>query len=223
MVKSTANVGVDGKEHSYAALAAPPSPALEVSIGDDDNEDASMQVNLSSVVSKVSQPKKAKLSAELNEADDSMSSSPDLPHKIPARMIRKSEQESDDEVLDDSHEKSNLFGVHFVMWFEVGIEGKDPMDHEEEDWGGTIQFGFKDKKFSQEMEDYFLPFEDNCTLSHSCAGRVMGVLAHVRDNVVKAPVHDPRNIVDLVERYGDAHISDCGWRVVDREEWYLGS
>ena len=48
----------------------------------------------------------------------------------------------------------------------------------------------------------------------------MGVLAHVRDNVVKAPVHDPRNIVDLVERYGDAHISDCGWRAVDQEEWY---
>ena len=104
-----------------------------------------MQVNLPSVVSKVSQPKKAKLSVELNEADDSMSSSPDLPHKIPAR----SEKESDDEVLDDSHEKSNLFGVNFMMWFEVGIEGKDPMDHEEEDWGGTIQFGFKDKKFSQ--------------------------------------------------------------------------
>jgi hypothetical protein len=43
-----------------------------------------------------------------------------------------------------------------MMWFEVGIEGKDPMDHKEEEWGGTIQFGFKDKKFSQEVEDYFL-------------------------------------------------------------------
>ena len=29
--------------------------------------------------------------------------------------------------------------------------------------------------------------------------------------MIKAPEHDPRNIVDLVERYGDAHISDCGW------------
>ena len=108
------------------------------------------------------------------------------------------------------------------MWFEVGIEGKDPMDQEEEDWGGIIEFGFNDKKFAHEMEDYFLPFEDKCTLSHSCAGRVMGVLAHVRDKVVKAPVHDTRNIVDLIERYGDAHISDCGWREVDREEWYHG-
>ena len=107
------------------------------------------------------------------------------------------------------------------MWFEVGIEGKDPMDQEEEDWGGTIQFGFMDKKFPQEVEDYFLPFEDNCTMSHSCAGRVMGVLAHVRDKVVKAPEHDPRDIVELVERYGDAHISDCGWREVDRDEWYF--
>ena len=51
----------------------------------------------------------------------------------------------------------------------------------------------------------------------------MGVLSHVRENVIKAPEYDPRNIVDLVERYGDAHISDCGWREVDREEWYLES
>ena len=144
-----------------------------------------------------------------------MSSSPDLPHKIPARMIRKSEQESDDEVLDDSHEKSNLFGVHFVMWFEVGIEGKDPMDREEEDWGGTIQFGFKDKKFSQEMEDYFLPFEDRCSQSHTCAG-----ISQVRDKLLKPPDYEPGDIVALVEKYGDAHISDSGWRAVDPEEWY---
>ena len=39
----------------------------------------------------------------------------------------------------------------------------------------------------------------------------------------KAPEFDPRNIVDLVERYGDAHINDCGWREVDSEEWYIDS
>ena len=109
------------------------------------------------------------------------------------------------------------------MWFEVGIEGKDPMDQEEEDWGGKLEFGFTDKNFPQEMEDYFLLFEDQCTFSHPCVGRVMEVFSHVRENVIKAPEYDPRNIVDLVERYGDAHISDCGWREVDREEWYLES
>ena len=50
------------------------------------------------------------------------------------------------------------------------------MDQEEEDWGGTIHFGFMDKKFPQEVEDFFSPFEDNCTMSRSCAGIVMGVL-----------------------------------------------
>jgi hypothetical protein len=42
-----------------------------------------------------------------------------------------------------------------LVWFEVGIglEGKDPMDQEEEDWGGTIEFCFSDKKFSQEIEN----------------------------------------------------------------------
>ena len=156
---TTANVGKDGKEHSYA-LAAPPSPALEVSIEVDDseNEAASMQVNISGVQSRVSKPKKAKLSAELKEADDVMSSSPDLHHKLPASM--RPGQESDDEDSDDSHEKTNLFGVNYVMWFEVGIEGKDPMDQEEEDWGGKIEFGFTEKKFSQELEDYFVIFED---------------------------------------------------------------
>ena len=48
-------------------------------------------------------------------------------------------------------------------------------------------------------------------------------LENVRENVIKAPEFDPRNIVDLVERYGDAHINDCGWREVDSEEWYIDS
>ena len=126
-------------------------------------------------------------------------------------MISGQDENSDDD--DDGHERSNLYGVNFLMWFEVGIEGKDPMHQEEEEWGGTIEFGFQDKNFSHDMEDYFLPFEDNCSLSHTCAGRVMGVQEHVRDRVVKPPVHDTRNIVDLVEKYGDAHISDCGLEV----------
>ena len=34
------------------------------------------------------------------------------------------------------------------------------------------------------------------------------------------PDYDDRNIVHLVERYGDAHILDSGWREVDSEEWF---
>ena len=138
-------------------------------------------------------------------------------------MRPEQDQDSDSENSVESHEKSNMFGMNFVMWFEVGIEGKDPMDHDEEDWGGKIEFGFSDKHFPQSIDDYFLPFEDECSLSHSCAGRVMGVLEHVRNKVIKPPEYDQRNIVELIERYGDAHISDLGWREVDREEWYLDS
>ena len=59
------------------------------------------------------------------------------------------------------------------MWFEVGIEGKDPMDKDEDDWGGRLEFGFSEKNFSEEVEDYFLMFEDQCTQqSHNCGGRV---------------------------------------------------
>ena len=32
--------------------------------------------------------------------------------------------------------------------------------------------------------------------------------------------HDPRNVVDILEKYGDAHVSDSGWREVDIEEWF---
>ena len=117
-------------------------------------------------------------------------------------------------------EKSNLFGVKYMLWFEIGIEGKDPMDQDEEDWGGKIEFGFMDEKFSKELEDYFILFEDQCTQSHACAGRVMGVASGMREKLIEPPSFDPRNIVDLVEKYGDAHISDSGWREVDPEEWY---
>jgi hypothetical protein len=106
------------------------------------------------------------------------------------------------------------------MWFEVGIEGKDPMDQEEEDWGGRVEFGFCGKNFAKELEDYFLLFEDKCDLSHACAGRVMGVASHFRNKVLKPPDYDPRNIVDLIDKYGDAHVSDSGWREVDTEEWF---
>ena len=123
----------DGKEHSYAAVAAPVSPAIEVFVGDE-IEDASMEVNLSSNVTKVSQAKKAKLSSELNAVDNSISSSPDLHHKIPARTRTIPEEDTEND-LDVSREKSNLYGVNFIMWFEVGIEGKDTMDQEVEDWG----------------------------------------------------------------------------------------
>lgn len=83
------------------------------------------------------------------------------------------------------------------------------MDQEEDDWGGKIEFGC-------------LLFEDECTQAHACAGRLMGVLSHIREKVIGAPNYDPRDIVGLVDKYRDAHISDdSGWRKVDSEEWFV--
>ena len=157
--------------------------------------------------------------------DTILSSSPDLPHKQP----RSREQQQDDDFedtgdsCDDNLEKSNLFGVKYIMWFEIGIEGKDPMDKDEDDWGGRLEFGFSENKFSNYVEDYFLLFEDQCTQSHTCAGRVRGVASHIRKKLVDPPNYDPRSIVDLLDKYEDGHISDSGWREVDPEEWYLQS
>ena len=97
------------------------------------------------------------------------------------------------------------------------------MDHSEEDWGGRLEFGFKEEKFDKNFEDYFILFEDQCTLSHNCAGRVSGLQAHVRDKVLEPPTYDTRNVVNLLEKYGDAHLSDFGWRDIDPEEWFENS
>ena len=52
-------------------------------------------------------------------------------------------------------EHSNFYWVKFMMWFEIGIEGKDPMDEEEDDWGGKLEFGFSDSNVDKDIEDYF--------------------------------------------------------------------
>ena len=46
-------------------------------------------------------------------------------------------------------------------------------------------------------------------------------LSHIRKEVIDPPNYDPRSIVELLDKYEDGHISDCGWREVDSEEWYL--
>ena len=186
-----------------------------------------MEGNTSSGDSQFPHHKKAKLAADLDSVDNILSSSPDLPHKQP-----RSRKQQDNDIVEDSEESgdscgkdglehSNLFGVKFIMWFEIGIEGKDPMDKDEDDWGGRLEFGFSENIFSNDVEDYFVMFEDQCTQSHTCAGRVRGVLSHIRKKLIDPPDYDPRSIVDLLDKYQDGHISDSGWREVDPEEWYL--
>ena len=83
-----------------------------------------------------------------------------------------------------------------------------------------MEFGFDKKGFSVDLEDYFLLFEDECsTQSHNCVARVKGVLFDKKCKILQPPDYDERNIVDFVEKYGDAHILDSGWREVDIEEW----
>ena len=131
--------------------------------------------------------------------------------------------EKSTETSEDGREKTNLYGMNYLLWFELGIEGKDSMDPSEDDWGGRIEFAFSEKKFDRDFEEYFILFEDQCTLSHNCAGRVSGLQAHLRNKVLEPPSYDPRNIVELIEKYGDAHRSDTGWREIDPEEWYEDS
>ena len=40
------------------------------------------------------------------------------------------------------------------------------------------------------------------------------------DSVLKPPSYDPRNNVDLLDKYIDAHTIDSGLREVDTEEWF---
>ena len=96
-------------------------------------------------------------------------------------------------------------GVKFLVFFDIRIE--------EEDLCGRIEFGFKDNGFDMDIEEYFLKFEDQCsTQSHNCLGRIKAVCSDKKDLA-----WTPRNFLDLLEKYGDAHVIDRGWR-----EWHGG-
>lgn len=86
-----------------------------------------------------------------------------------------------------------------------------------------LSLGVRRKVFHLKWRTIFCLLK-TIALSHTlCAGRVMGIKAHVRDKLIKPPSYDPRDIVALVEKYGDACISDRGWRIVDPEEWHTDS
>ena len=78
--------------------------------------------------------KKAKLSEPIASLGSSkpktcLASSPsELPHKVPGSGSRKEEDSSVNVV--GVH--SNLFGINFIMWFDVSIENRSTG---EEDWG----------------------------------------------------------------------------------------
>ena len=37
--------------------------------------------------------------------------------------------------------------------------------------------------------------------------------------MLEPPGYDPRNLVNLLNKYGDAHLSDSKWKEMDPEEW----
>ena len=212
------SVDKDGQE-----LALPPAPAMEVALEDEiEQAGFSLKHGESSVGDSApfGQHKKARLSQylDISSAPNQLSSSPKLLHKIPSGPRQQQQNVGDSD--DGGGVHTNMFGINYVMWFDISIEGKSSMDPDEEDWGGKVEFGFGDINFPKDFEDYFLLMEDEClTQSHACAGRIMGVLFSMRDKVLKPPSYDPRNVVDLIDKYRDAHIMDSGWREVDTEEW----
>ena len=71
---------------------------------------------------------------------------------VPAVAELEELKENREDVL----KKTYLHGVNYLLWFEVGIEDKDPMDPDVEDWGGKVEFGFSDKHFEKNSEDSFV-------------------------------------------------------------------
>ena len=206
-------------EHSCDLPASPAFQSMEVvDAFHDSEEEKRVDASRSAV-----QFKKAKLSDDIStpipasSKSKNLASSPELAHKVP-RSFSSNEQDNAGK-MDDDGTHTNLFGLNYIMWFDLSIEGRTT---EDEDWGGRINFGYSDNKFDKELEEYFLMFEDECSSQscHSCVGRVMGVLFDKRDNIVSPPSYDPRSVPDLLDKYRDAHILDMGWREVDSEEWF---
>ena len=96
---------------------------------------------------------KASIGPDLPIAGNFLFSSPD--HKLPSRSRQESEGDEDIEDAVESSEHTNLFGVNFIIWLKIGIEGKCPMDQEEEDWGGKLEFGFSDSNFLRILRTIF--------------------------------------------------------------------
>ena len=112
-VGSVDSVDSVDKEPSYV-LANPPRPAMEISV---DAEEVSVVGTNLSGETQFSKPKKAKLSENVKIGDQVPHVSPVLHHKIP-----RSKTDDDSDEKDEVRAQTNLFGVNFLMWFEVGID-----------------------------------------------------------------------------------------------------
>ena len=158
--------------------------------------------------------KKAKLSSDLDVPRDPRlrvrgpgSCSPDLHHKVAGVReqgdvsgVGNQQQQTVSEGGGDGDGDGIRNEVNYVSWFDVIIEGENDR--------GRLEFGFKDKDFPKTFDDYFHKFGEICTSqSHKCRGRVMGVVSGMRERVK----HDCKYLLDLVEKFGDAHILDSGW------------
>ena len=108
---------------------------------------------------------------------------------------------------------SHISRPAYMLWFDIAMEDGTEMG------GGRIEFGFRDNNFSNTVEDYFLLFEDECSMLHNCVGRVKMVRDDMRGSLLPPPSYDDRDISVLLARVGTGCISDTGWREVDPEEW----
>ena len=131
--KSTASPVLDSVDKDGQELALPPSPDMEVALEDEFEVGFSLQPGMSSVGDSA-QNKKARLSQDLHISGtrDQLSTSPYLYHKVP----KGSGEQQGVSAEGGGRVHTNMFGVNYVMWFDLSIEGKDPLDPAEEDWGG---------------------------------------------------------------------------------------
>ena len=143
-------------EHSCDLPASPAFQSMEVvDAFHDSEEDKSVDASRSSV-----QIKKAKLSDDIStpipgsSRSKNLASSPELTHKVP-RSVSRNEEDKAGKVDDGTGTHTNLFGLNYIMWFDLSIEGRTT---EDEDWGGRINFGYSYNKFDKDLEEYFLLF-----------------------------------------------------------------
>ena len=105
-----------------------PAAQLEAEVENDDvYEEYKTQQGSTSAGNVASCPqKKAKLSSDpkITQDPDELSTSPDLHHKVPtgSRQHLQDKFSCEDEGGGGMH--TNMFGINFVMWFDISIEGE---------------------------------------------------------------------------------------------------
>ena len=138
--------------------------------------------------------------------------SPPRPRKV-AKSVSSSEPSGSQGAIGQGNEKERFIRFrNFDVAFNDGTENG----------GGRLLFCYgsschhNSKNICESVEDYFLPMEDGCTLSHNCLGRVKCVALDMFEHLGKSG--HSMELGNLLAKAGDGCVVKSGYTEVDLDK-----